>query len=223
MKTGKGQNRKTVLISTGDAALAIHYSGILEKDFEVSVSAIISDSLKQLTSTQPELLVLDPEHVDGDLNKTVADILVNNPGLRVILVEHTDGKKIDQHALFRTGVHGFCGNDISAALLCKAVQLVLAGEYWIQRKLITQVISELAQDADTIVSTPDGPDDSLVSTLTPRELQVARMVHLGGNNKMIARELDISERTVKAHLSAIFRKLDIENRLHLALFFSGRT
>ena len=39
---------------------------------------------------------------------------------------------------------------------------------------------------------------------------------------MIARELDISERTVKAHLSAIFRKLDIENRLHLALFFSGK-
>ena len=46
------------------------------------------------------------------------------------------------------------------------------------------------------------------------------MVHRGGNNKSIARTLDISERTVKAHLSAIFRKLDIENRLHLALFFS---
>jgi len=46
------------------------------------------------------------------------------------------------------------------------------------------------------------------------------MVHLGGNNKVIARELDISERTVKAHLSAVFRKLNIENRLHLALFFN---
>jgi DNA-binding NarL/FixJ family response regulator len=46
------------------------------------------------------------------------------------------------------------------------------------------------------------------------------MVHLGGNNKIIARELDISERTVKAHLSAIFRKLEIENRLHLALLFN---
>jgi len=46
------------------------------------------------------------------------------------------------------------------------------------------------------------------------------MVRLGENNKMIARELDISERTVKAHLSAIFRKLDIQNRLHLALYFN---
>jgi DNA-binding NarL/FixJ family response regulator len=46
------------------------------------------------------------------------------------------------------------------------------------------------------------------------------MVHLGGNNKTIARELAISERTVKAHLSAIFRKLNIQNRLHLALFLN---
>ncbi len=46
------------------------------------------------------------------------------------------------------------------------------------------------------------------------------MVYKGGNNKTIARELDISERTVKAHLSAIFRKLEIENRLNLALYFS---
>jgi DNA-binding NarL/FixJ family response regulator len=46
------------------------------------------------------------------------------------------------------------------------------------------------------------------------------MVHQGGNNKTIARKLDISERTVKAHLSAIFRKLNIENRLHLAIYFN---
>ena len=60
---------------------------------------------------------------------------------------------------------------------------------------------------------------SVIDCLTPRELQVARMVHKGGNNKTIARKLDISERTVKAHLSSIFRKLNIENRLHLAIFF----
>jgi len=49
------------------------------------------------------------------------------------------------------------------------------------------------------------------------------MVHKGNNNKNIARMLDISERTVKAHLSAIFRKLNIDNRLQLALFFNKIT
>ena len=88
------------------------------------------------------------------------------------------------------------------------------------RQLITKLIGELARDSSTGTHTLSFAGNSSIEHLTPRERQVAEMVHGGGNNKAIARELDISERTVKAHLSAIFRKLDIENRLHLALFFS---
>lgn len=222
MKTGKQEDRKTVMITTGNASLAGHYTRILEKDYRVNVTHSLDAALGQLAQQRPELLVLDPALVESDLDAVVSKILTIQPGIRLIVVESGGGKTVDQYALFKAGVHGFCNHDISSALLDKAVQLVLEGEYWIQRKLITQVISEIARDVDTIVTRPDGPDDSLISMLTPRELQVARMVHLGGNNKMIARELDISERTVKAHLSAIFRKLDIENRLHLALLFSGK-
>jgi DNA-binding NarL/FixJ family response regulator len=220
---GKAQDQKTVMISTCDAALGEHYCSILNEFYPVTVIATLGETLLQTRENRPALLVLDPRLAEQDLNDVVADILSKNTGIRLIVIEGSADGDIDQHALFKTGVHGFCKQDISAVLLCKAIQLVLEGEYWIQRKLITQVISELAKDAGTIVSGPDGPDDSLINTLTPRELQVAHMVHMGGNNKMIARELDISERTVKAHLSAIFRKLDIENRLHLALYFSGRT
>jgi DNA-binding NarL/FixJ family response regulator len=222
MKTGKHQDRKTVMISTGNASLAGHYTRILEKDYQITVTRSLDAALEQAGQQQPALLVFDPALAESDLDAAVSGILTTCPGIRLIIVEYDGGEDIDQYALFKAGVHGFCSHDISTALLDKAVQLVLEGEYWIQRKLITQVISEIARDVDTIVTRPDGPDDSLISTLTPREMQVARMVHLGGNNKMIARELDISERTVKAHLSAIFRKLDIQNRLHLALFFSGK-
>ena len=105
-------------------------------------------------------------------------------------------------------------------MLNKAVQMVCEGEYWIQRKLIAKMINDLAREIAESHS-PGGRDDSaVIDALTPRELEVAKMVRLGGNNKLIARELDISERTVKAHLSAIFRKLDVQNRLHLALYFS---
>lgn len=222
MKTGKRQDRITVIMATGDASLADHYGGILEKGYHVVVCTALDESREQLTRLHPALLILDPSLADKDPNSAIADILSGNPGLRIIVIEGETDSDTDQRTLFKTGVHGFCKRDIADILLCKAVHLVLEGEYWIQRKLITQVISELAKDAGTIVSRPDGPEDSLINTLTPRELQVARMVHMGGNNKMIARELDISERTVKAHLSAIFRKLDIENRLHLALYFSTK-
>jgi len=222
MKTGKQQDRKTVIISTGNVSLAGHYTRILEKEYRVVVTPALDAFFEQTGQQQPALLVLDPVLAESGLDAAVSGILTTHPGIRLIVVESDSGEEIDQYALFKAGVHGFCSHDISAALLNKAVQLVLEGEYWIQRKLITRVISEIAKDMDSIVTRPDSPDDSLISSLTPRELQVARMVHLGGNNKMIARELDISERTVKAHLSAIFRKLDIENRLHLALFFSGK-
>ncbi|MGB5260318.1 MAG: response regulator transcription factor [Gammaproteobacteria bacterium] len=222
MKTGQQQDRKTVMISTGNALLGGHYTRILEKHYRVNVTPSLEAVLEQSGQQAPALLVLDPAVIKSNLDAALAEILTTHPGIRLIVVENDSDEVLDQYILFKAGVHGFCKHDISAALLEKAVQLVLEGEYWIQRKLITQVISEIARDVNTIVSRPDGPDDTLISSLTPRELQVARMVHLGGNNKMIARELDISERTVKAHLSAIFRKLDIENRLHLALLFSGK-
>jgi DNA-binding NarL/FixJ family response regulator len=57
--------------------------------------------------------------------------------------------------------------------------------------------------------------------LTPRERDIARLVSNGACNKNIARELNISERTVKAHLTTIFQKLGIADRLHLALYVSG--
>ena len=106
------------------------------------------------------------------------------------------------------------------ALLNKAVRAVCNGELWMPRTLITRIIEDLSGRPVSVDGADTDPAHSAVECLTPRELQVARMVHLGGNNKTIARELSISERTVKAHLSAIFRKLNIQNRLHLALFLN---
>ncbi|NOR39726.1 MAG: hypothetical protein GQ537_00785 [Gammaproteobacteria bacterium] len=87
--------------------------------------------------------------------------------------------------------------------------------------MISKLIADLANKSGTNSRESILVKNESIAHLTPRELEVAQMVHLGGNNKLIARELDISERTVKAHLSAIFRKLDVENRLHLALFFNA--
>jgi two-component system nitrate/nitrite response regulator NarL len=124
--------------------------------------------------------------------------------------------------LDKAGAHGFFRGDISTMLLNKAVQAVCNGELWMPRSLITRIIDNLARARPSQPGSTSA-EYSAVECLTPRELQVARMVHLGGNNKTIARELSISERTVKAHLSAIFRKLNIQNRLHLALFLNDVT
>jgi two-component system nitrate/nitrite response regulator NarL len=211
-----------ILIASGDRAVCTHYQRILEPEFKIMLAATDSETSRLLDTHRPALMFIDPLLYPESGIDHISAIIRKMPDTHVMVIEDHDGRVIDQHALFKAGAHGFCLHDIPDALLGKAVQLVLDGDYWVQRKLITRVIDELAREQRSS-QTSRNFDNSLIETLTPRELEVARMVHKGGNNKIIARELDISERTVKAHLSAIFRKLEIENRLNLALYFSEIT
>ena len=154
------------------------------------------------------------------LQATITETITRTPLTRVIILEDDKNRPVDQLALFKSGVHGFLSHSITSTLMLKAAHAVCDGEIWIPRQLITKLIGELARDTHAGTHTLSFAGNGSIEHLTPREIQVAEMVHRGGNNKSIARTLDISERTVKAHLSAIFRKLDIENRLHLALFFN---
>lgn len=208
-----------ILIASRDRAVADRFAAVLEKNHETRLTNSLPAMHDSIAVERPSLLFIDPMICTKPSSDILTDLLKKLTGVLVIVIDNQSERMVDQRSLFKAGARGFCKDDITPALLTRAVQLVLEGEYWIPRKLITRMISELAREG-TSAAARNNIDNTLVNTLTPRELQVARMVHLGGNNKMIARQLDISERTVKAHLSAIFRKLDIENRLNLALFFS---
>lgn len=224
MPTTDTTGNTKILIASADQTIAGAYTRSLQEKFSVSTSSSHEHMLRAIDSNQPDLALLDPKLFPSDLGESIAGITDRFPRLRIMVIENQTDRVIDQYALFKSGAHGFCMEDIPGSLLNRAVQLVCEGEFWIQRKLIAQVISELSQEAGAVLHRQGTPQSNVaVDVLTPREMEVARMVHLGGNNKMIARELDISERTVKAHLSAIFRKLEIENRLHLALFFNQIT
>ena len=207
-----------ILIASNDPAVTRHYHQVLKDGYETMITATVNDMLACMEEHSPSMLIIDPHMFTQDTTDQIRAIIRKSPETHVLVIDNNESRSVDQHALFKAGARGFCSDTISPELLSKAVNLVLNGEYWVQRKLISEAISELARESAT--DARKHFDNELVSTLTTRELQVARMVHMGGNNKMIARELDISERTVKAHLSSIFRKLEIENRLNLALFFS---
>jgi DNA-binding NarL/FixJ family response regulator len=211
---------KRILVASADSGLVMRFSTALELNYKVIKWTGSNSGYEIFKTENPDLVLIDPEFFPDSISDTVTRIAESYHALRIIIIENQSDRQVDQYALFKAGAHGFCKENISDALLNRAVQLVCEGEYWIQRKLIAKMINDLAREMnDSHISAPrDG--NAVIDALTPRELEVARMVRLGGNNKMIARKLDISERTVKAHLSAIFRKLEIQNRLHLALYFS---
>jgi two-component system nitrate/nitrite response regulator NarL len=212
-------NIARVLIASSDNELAMRFTMILAPSCDVTCVTAWSEAVGRITSATQHVVILEPALARCGVVDAVAEISSASGETHIIVVDNPPLPETDQVELFKLGVHGFCQRDISSELLVKAVESVVNGELWMQRSLITRIIDELTQSGASSRTANSLSNGSPIECLTPRELEVARMVHKGGNNKSIARTLDISERTVKAHLSSIFRKLNIENRLHLAIFF----
>jgi len=220
MPASDSRKFSVILVASNDRLLTGRFSNVLGESFSISVSTDPSGIPGLTGRSNPLLLMLDSSMFNNTLQSTISETVNLAPQTRVIVLENENNEPADQLTLFKSGAHGFLSRSISPALLLKAAHAVCNGEIWIPRQIIAELIGELARDTSTGKHTLSVAGDSPIEHLTPREMQVAEMVHRGGNNKSIARTLDISERTVKAHLSAIFRKLDVENRLHLALLFS---
>lgn len=220
MPASDAHTKASILIASNNSGLARQLTGILASEFLTELMKEAKATCDNIAETHPHLVILDPQLFKTAMPETISKILKTAPHTRIIVLKGTTDTPIDEMLLFKTGAHGFCDADIQPDLLIKAVHAVCHGEIWVPRQLVAQLIGELARENNSDALKLSRSGAKSVEHLTPRELQVAKMVHLGGNNKVIARELDISERTVKAHLSAIFRKLNIENRLHLALFFN---
>ena len=213
--------KASILIASDNTTLAKWFFDVLADEFAPEVLSKTASTCTRIAESHPHMVILDPGLFRESLPETITEILKSAPHTRIIVLEGTTPNSVNQMPLFKTGAHGFFASDIRPGLLIKAAHAVCQGEIWVPRTLISQLIGELARENSKGRPRFSTAGAKSVEQLTPRELQVAQMVHLGGNNKIIARELDISERTVKAHLSAIFRKLNIENRLNLALFFNG--
>jgi DNA-binding NarL/FixJ family response regulator len=115
-------------------------------------------------------------------------------------------------SLVKVGVKGYCNRYIAPDLLNRAVESVRKGEVWVGRKLMLRLIEELSARKRALVEA-----SQLLSQLSKRELEIAHRVGDGSSNKLIAQKLDITERTVKAHISSIFKKTGVNDRLQLAL------
>ncbi len=119
-------------------------------------------------------------------------------------------------AYFAAGASGYCHALAATTMLHQVVESVQAGGIWIGAELMQQMVQRIAQQA-TLTAT----HDEKLALLTAKEKQVAELVAHGLTNKEVARQLDISDRTVKAHLTAVFEKLGVRDRIHLALLLKS--
>lgn len=188
----------------------------LETGYSVLTVADRGSLERSITDLRPAVLLLDLAlHRLGGVEGVHA-LQQMSPSTHIVLLAKTPNTK-EGIAFLKAGARGFCNKDLDPAILQKAVSRVLNGEVWVKRGLISPLIEELSALTRCLLDDSIGLRDSRLRSLTNREREVVFMIGDGASNKEIARQLRVTERTVKGYLMAIFRKLDLPGQVRLDL------
>jgi len=176
------------------------------------------DQLRQTEIQGIEVVLVHLPFAEPERTQRVAHVLEKYSRAKLIAFSDVPGED-EGISLLKLGFAGYCNTYIAPALLVKAVQVVRGGEVWAGRRLIDKLILGLAKSSGMA---PDARPRTapIFENLTEREREITLLVASGASNKRIAQKLDIAERTVKSHLSSIFRKTGAHDRLQLALAVS---
>lgn len=117
------------------------------------------------------------------------------------------------------GAAGYCNGHAALPVLQQVAATVESGGVWVGQSLLQRLVGGMANLVAQKLT--QSASSGWASGLTEREVDVARAVAAGASNKEVASQLDITERTVKAHLGSIFDKLKLRDRLHLTLLANG--
>jgi two-component system nitrate/nitrite response regulator NarL len=174
--------------------------------------------LDEVSKNRPEVMLLDFELIGMDDEIQMAHLSKLCSKAKVIITSDKISEETEWK-LLKAGVKGCCSKNIQLKLLNQVIVAVQGGELWIRRSLTSRLIDELCKSPLKSSSLHRG-SQGLLDKLTQREYDIALHVGNGESNKEIARSCAISERTVKAHLSEVFQKLGVSDRINLAMLIT---
>jgi DNA-binding NarL/FixJ family response regulator len=191
-------------------------------DFRVAGEASNGQQAIQLVdNADPDLVVLSMELPGINGLEVARAIRRNHPNVGIVLLSASmDGQQVVK--AIRAGVACYLPRNVSWENLLRGLYQVLHGEY-----PINELVLSLPDVASQVLATfrqmaADEDTQSIYSPLSPRELQVLELVAAGRTNKEIALQLDISNQTVKNHVSSILRKLAVNDRTQAVIYAMRR-
>jgi DNA-binding NarL/FixJ family response regulator len=188
------------MVRTGIAALLD-----VTEDLEVVGQAADGEAgVAAVSSCDPDVVLMDLSMPDVDGVEATRRILAQHPEVRIVVLTSFSDRSRVSDAL-AAGAVGYQLKDCDPADLLAAVRTAAAGNVPIDPRVARVLLPD----------TSGGRPEDLIS---PREIEVLQLVALGMANKQIGRRLDISERTVKAHLGRVFRQIGVADRTSAALW-----
>lgn len=174
----------------------------------------LSEGLEVITSLKPEIALIDLNLPSESVTDIIASLVKAHEKTRLILVTSANSPQIHQQAV-EEGVMGVVFKTQPPDILFKAIEKVHAGEVWLERSMIANVLSRLSRNHKPIRISSE--TDS-ITQLSEREKQIIKLIGEGFKNKRISTQLCISETTVRHHLTSIYGKLGVSDRLELLVF-----
>jgi two-component system, NarL family, nitrate/nitrite response regulator NarL len=214
-----GSNSLRVLVADSTLLTGSLIADALRRDRKLSVTNVTSDSVLAAASTlDPHVIVLSEalEGIPGRGFEVLTGIRAGAPETRVVMLLDFAQREMVVEA-FRRGARGvFCRND-SLTMLTRCVHRVHEGQLWISGRQLEFLLETLDSAPATRLVNAQG-----TVLLSRREQDVTRCLAAGLTNREIARELKISQNTVKNYLFRIFNKLGVSSRIEVVLYAASQ-
>jgi len=180
----------------------------------VGETANRAEALAAARAAPPDIFLVDLDLGPENGLDLLPELLSTFKSARVLVLTCLTDTEAHEQAI-AAGAVGVVLKQHAPSVLVKAIQRVHSGEVWLGRSLTTAVVTRLR--SKTAPKRKD-PDAEKITTLTPREREVIQLVAEGLNGQLIAKQLHISEATVKNHLTPILDKLGLANKFELAVY-----
>jgi two-component system response regulator DegU len=168
--------------------------------------------LEAVRSHLPDVLLLSAELLQEELN-TLQQLVAELHDTRVILLTGRKDSDFLEEAL-RCGARGVFQREKPAHYIPLAIRKVTGGGLWFEHAMAERILDEFLNRRNKA----QGPEERKIAAVTTREQEVIELICQGLKNKEISERLYISETTVSHHLTSIFRKLEVNDRISLILY-----
>lgn len=195
----------------------------------------MGEALRCAERSKPDLILLD-NHLPGVLGVDgIAALKDAAPGTRILMLTVSENEN-DLAAALQAGADGYLLKTVELDRLSEFIIEVLAGGSVVSPEMMTKLVTAFRAKVPPVAGEPAvvdagpagaarvtaSPDSPGLAVLSAREREVLTLIARGGSNKVIARELDIAETTVKIHVQHILRKLQLSSRVQAAVYAAGR-
>ncbi len=201
----------SIMITDDHSMIREGLKSLLELDDDIKVIAEAVDGrdcLDKLDVYKPDVLLLDINMPNMNGLEVLKELKARKSKVKVlVLTVHNETEYLMKAV--DIGINGYVLKDSESAELKKAIRAIMDGETYIQPSLIPALNAKRLERNE---------DEEKIDSLTRRELEVLKLLAIGMYNKEVAEKLEISERTVKNHVSNIFKKLEVTDRTQAAVF-----